>query len=1375
MIRQYKRIVLFTVFIMVFIIVSAVGYAQTQTPASQNFDLATGATSTIGGNLTLDGIVYSTDSVADQVAVDSWTNGSTIGSGNVLFFKYAGNTSGSYFQFESENPTNNFKIKSLELDVYDNLTGFSQVYNVTGYDEEQPIASTTIHFKSPQGVPTTFGSGKDAVSWTRHNGTPGDYTGGVLTFTGSGWGNVDQIRFTDVDNVAHDYIYGIFDNLVLEAPVLPTYTLTYSDNGSSSGNVPVDNNSPYTTGAQTSILDNTGSLTKTGHTFAGWNTAADGNGINYAANDTFTMGTTNTTLYAKWTPNSYTVSFNTNGGTSVSAVNADYNTAITAPATPTKAHYTFEGWYKEAGLATKWNFATDKILGDTTLFAKWTIKTYDVNFDVNGGSSIALQNIDYGSLASKPTDPARTGYAFENWYTDSNYTTLFDFASPISGNTTIYAKWTPISYTVSFNTDGGSVIANVTANYDTTITAPVEPTKAHYTFEGWYKESGLSTKWNFATDKILGNTTLFAKWTVNQYDVNFDVNGGNSITAQHIEYGSLPTKPADPSRTGYTFENWYTDSSFTTLYNFAAPISADTTIYAKWTPINYTISFNVDGGSTIADVTAHYDTAITAPVAPTKDHYTLEGWYKESGLSTKWNFETDKVLGNTTLFAKWKVNQYDVNFDVNGGNSITAQHIEYGSLPTKPADPSRTGYTFENWYADSSFTTLFNFAAPISGNTTIYANWTPNSHTISFNADGGTAVADVNANYDTTIAAPVPPTKDHHTLEGWYKESGLTTKWNFATDKIVGDTTLFAKWTINQYDVNFDVNGGSSITEQHIDHGSLASKPTDPSRTGYTFENWYTDSSFTTLYNFAAPISADTTIYAKWTPISYTVSFNTDGGSSVANLAANYDTTITAPAVPTKSGYTFNGWYKESGYINVWNFTTDKVLSDTTLYASWTYIEPYVPPTTPTTPTPTPTPQPSTEVEVIVDGSLEKSGTSTTTTVNNQETTTITIDTKKLEENLADAGQNVIITVPVTATSDIIIGQLNGELVKFMEEKEASIAFKSEKATYTLSAEQLGIDAISKQLGTSISLQDVTIHIEIAAPSADTLKLAQNAAIKGNFTIVVPPINFNVRATYKDSTIQVADFNSYVERLIAIPNDVDHKRITTGVVIDPDGTVRHVPTKIVLIDGKYYAKVNSLTNSTYSIIWNPVTFKDTTDHWANTAIQDMGSRMIISGKGNASFYPDQEITRAEFAAIIVRALGLKPVQGASPFSDIDANDWYNEEIQTAYAYKLISGFEDGTFRPMDMITREQAMVIIAKAMKITDLRTNSSSISTEQLLQSFTDIGNVSAWAKNSIADCLLTGIISGKNGNELAPQTNITRAEVASMIYKLLQKSDLI
>jgi len=417
----------------------------------------------------------------------------------------------------------------------------------------------------------------------------------------------------------------------------------------------------------------------------------------------------------------------------------------------------------------------------------------------------------------------------------------------------------------------------------------------------------------------------------------------------------------------------------------------------------------------------------------------------------------------------------------------------------------------------------------------------------------------------------------------------------------------------------------------------------------------------------------------------------------------------------------------------------------------------------------------TTVVEVLVNGKPEQAGIAATTEKNGRTIMTVTLDPKKLGDRLQAEGSHSVITIPIRTPSDVMIGVLNGQMIKDMEVKQQTIEIRTGKATYTLPALQVNIDAISEWIGREVELEQIQIEIEISEPTEEQLKIVEDAVNQGSYALVVPPLNFSVRGSYGDVTVDVSKFNAYVYRTFVIPDGVDPNKITTGVVVDPDGTVRHVPTKIERIDGKYYATINSLTNSTYALISNPVAFKDVAGHWAEEAVNEMGSRLVVSGVGNDLYNPDQAITRAEFAAIMVRAMGLKENRGAKPFSDVRSSDWYSGAVRTALDYELINGYEDGTFRPQQQITREQAMVVIARAMEVTGLKNQLPAQDSNKILQSYDDAKQVSLWARDSVADVLQAGIITGRSNSQLAPQAFISRAEVAMIIQRLLQQSKLI
>jgi len=412
-------------------------------------------------------------------------------------------------------------------------------------------------------------------------------------------------------------------------------------------------------------------------------------------------------------------------------------------------------------------------------------------------------------------------------------------------------------------------------------------------------------------------------------------------------------------------------------------------------------------------------------------------------------------------------------------------------------------------------------------------------------------------------------------------------------------------------------------------------------------------------------------------------------------------------------------------------------------------------------------------VAVIVNGvKQDKTATAKVDTVDNKKVTTITVDELKLNEKLLTVDPGYKVTIPVNNESDTIVGELNAQMVKNMESKEAVLEVQTEKASYTLPAIQVNVDAISQQVGSTVALEDIKIRVEISNVDDKDVKYVPQS--NSSIALIAPAVDFKITATHGGQTVNIDKFNAYVERMIAIPDGVDPSKITTGIVVQPDGSIVHVPTKVIEQSGRYYAVINSLTNSVYSVIYNVKTFDDIRNHWAKEAIEDMASRLVIAGKSDAKFAPEADITRAEFTAIMVRALGLRIADGERSFSDVKSGDWYASAVQIAVSYGLIEGYEDGTFRPNAAITREQAMAIIARAMKLTNMNMILSADQQAESLAPFADSGSISGWAKLSAALSIHHGIVRG-NDNRLNPHDNITRAETAAIVRKLLQQSDLI
>lgn len=204
----------------------------------------------------------------------------------------------------------------------------------------------------------------------------------------------------------------------------------------------------------------------------------------------------------------------------------------------------------------------------------------------------------------KLTAPTVEGYTFDGWYADADYTTEFDFSTPITGDTKIYAKWTANDYYVSFVTEHGAPPTSQNVKYNGTATDPGTLTEEGYTFDGWYTDDTYSTKFDF-TKPIKSNTTVYAKWTANDYEVSFITEHGKAPTSQNVPYNETADDPGKLTEEGYTFIGWYTDHTCTTKFDFTKPIKSNTTVYAKWEKnapvLPDTYALNVSGAFVYVD------------------------------------------------------------------------------------------------------------------------------------------------------------------------------------------------------------------------------------------------------------------------------------------------------------------------------------------------------------------------------------------------------------------------------------------------------------------------------------------------------------------------------------------------------------------------------------------------------------------------------------------------------------------------------------------------------------------------------------------------------------------------------------------------------
>lgn len=513
------------------------------------------------------------------------------------------------------------------------------------------------------------------------------------------------------------------------------YTITYDANSATSGSVPTDS-ANYNIGQNITVKANSGSLVRTGYTFAGWNTQADGNGTNYASGTQYQVGSENVTLYAKWSANTYTVTYNSNGATgsaqrSGSNVSSDNyttgNAGLTLPSVGTlgKTGYDFVGWSTTpTGDAISGAYTTT---ANVTLYAKWTIKTITITFakgDASTASFISFPNsatTTYGTqyALNQTIDTTVTiggdSFAFVGW-NDGN--SLYRSGSSYligASDLTLTAIWVRV-FGVRYIANGGTFAAgdsavdseclgaNSVCTDQQGITANSAPTRTGYNFGGWLAQNNesISAGANFtvASNRYL----LSAQWTPINYTITYVPNGGSSTPTETTkQIGQNFTVASAISRTGYTFAGW---SDGTNNYGAGANYTigtSDVSLTAQWTPNVYTITYDWNGGRGSAEADASYtvgNSALTLPLVGdrVKDGYEFSGW------STT---PAGDLLGLTytptesrTLYAIWGTGSYTVAFNAgrgNNANNANSIQVQNGSATTLPL-PTRANFVFDGWY-----------------------------------------------------------------------------------------------------------------------------------------------------------------------------------------------------------------------------------------------------------------------------------------------------------------------------------------------------------------------------------------------------------------------------------------------------------------------------------------------------------------------------------------------------------------------------------------------------------------------------------------------------------------------------------------------------
>ena len=806
-----------------------------------------------------------------------------------------------------------------------------------------------------------------------------------------------------------------------------TYYVTYDANGGSGA--PAQQAFVADSGTKLS----TTKPTRTGYTFVNW----DYMGNKFNPGDAIPTGWGSFTLKAQWSVNTYTynIKYVSSSGASLgtATVSGTYGSSKSVSA-PAKAGYTTPN-----AQTVKFDSTSAK-----TITFTYNLVGYSIGYNVNGGNALSGQRTSYNVESSAYTlpTPSRNGYTFTGW-TGSNGSTpqkSVTIAKGSTGNKSYTANWSINTYSISYNLNGGSISGQKTSYNVTTesFTLPT-PTRTGYTFTGWTGSNGSTPQKSVTITKgSTGNKSYTANWQANAYTLTVNPNGGNINGTTSAKSLSPPLyynggnwwnlSGEKPSRTGYTFEGWYTSANGgTKIYNADGTCTNEGTywknssyvhtgnlsVYAHWKANTYTITskyfyyyqnntwkqFDTKTeqrtyGSSFAPHNVNSPTGYHA--GNNYGYYTEKSEYLGGGTVGTNNITVNQ---NIIVHVHYYPNTYAITYKPNGGSdSDQAQTVTYGiSWTTKGAIYSKSGYTQTSWntQANGSGTKYSLSTAQTDkqlSNVTLYAQYSANTYTVKYNGNGadGGSMADTIHTYNGSVNLRKNAfTKNHYNFIGWYasRNNNGTTEWYYndwnwhkdgsapsgaakykfsdqevsknATTKNNDVITMHAQWSANMYyfDLNGNLDGSNSGNISGFGtcdiymNGTLVADDVSHFYQQYAYGTKYeikdiktaTGKQYLGVYSgsLSGTITGYTATSLNFKTNSTTIQFDANGGSGApGNQTKVVGQTLTLSSTkPTRSGYTFRGW-KEISKTNKYyqpgsSYTNDYNGETITMRAVW--------------------------------------------------------------------------------------------------------------------------------------------------------------------------------------------------------------------------------------------------------------------------------------------------------------------------------------------------------------------------------------------------------------------------------------------------------
>ncbi|HZG55259.1 S-layer homology domain-containing protein [Paenibacillus sp.] len=393
-----------------------------------------------------------------------------------------------------------------------------------------------------------------------------------------------------------------------------------------------------------------------------------------------------------------------------------------------------------------------------------------------------------------------------------------------------------------------------------------------------------------------------------------------------------------------------------------------------------------------------------------------------------------------------------------------------------------------------------------------------------------------------------------------------------------------------------------------------------------------------------------------------------------------------------------------------------------------------------------------------------------------------------------DAGGRTVAKVVVESLNDAIreLASTNGERIALLVEGDAAAAevvisarawieaaeaapgltlsVEHNGATYDVPVRALNFEDLASRLG--VAEDEIGLTIGMSVATEDVKASIRDRIARENGSVVSEPMEFTITAEADGNAASVNDFGDlYVSRTLRLSEAVDPAAATVALYDPETGALTFVPAVFATTaDGVTEATFKRTGNSTYVVVALKKSFDDLVGHWAKSDIELLASKLLVRGESGDAYAPDREITRAEFAALLVRALGLTESIDSS-FSDVDDGSWYAGSVGAAVRAKLVFGFEDGTFRPGERITREAMAVMLARALTFAGAPQPDAKNGAPR----FPDGSEIGVWAREGVSAAVAAGIASGASGAAFRPGAEATRAEAAVMLKRFLQYASFI